>query len=136
MASQRAVENPVSKASKSQNKGDKPTSVSMSSRVEFRARLPSGQSVESRGLWNISLGGIFLEMSEPLPFGSDLLADISLPVAPRNLRCKGYVVWTTRTNPQKVKAKGISGAALRLTDIHIQEMRILAECIGRQLELG
>lgn len=98
--------------------------------VTAKLKTKGGQAA-SEGLWNISLGGVFAEVQDPLGFGDEVACEFHLPTEPRILRCKGFVVWSSRTAPDK--AMGKTGVALRLTDIRIAEMRHLSDNIGRLL---
>ena len=105
------------------------------SRVEVelsvKIRLPDGRTSSSDVIRNISLGGVFIEMPEPLPFGAELSLEFTLPVVPRSIRCKGFVVWSSKTHPDRCPGK--SGAGVRLMDIGISEMRILNDFIDGRL---
>ena len=93
--------------------------------------MTSGQMPNVQALWNISLGGLFFEMNEPMAFGSEVTLEFNLPVDPRLVRCKGFVVWTTKTSPDK--ARGKTGVAVRLADIKMAEMRAIGQAIGQAL---
>lgn len=96
-----------------------------------KMRLADGRVASSSTIRNISLGGVFIAMPEPLPFGAEVLLEFSLPVAPRLIRCRGFVVWSSKTHPEK--ANGREGVGVRLMDIGITEMRILHEFVSAQL---
>ncbi len=100
--------------------------------VELKLRSTGGRTAVSRALWNVSLGGVFVEMTDALPFGDEVECEFSLPVAPRTLRCQGVVVGSTRGKSEG----GPMGVRLRLMDIRIADMRALAACIGRQMAEG
>jgi len=95
-------------------------------------RLPDGAMEATQGITNISLGGVFIEMKDPVAFGSEISLEFSLPVAPRTIRCKGFVVWSTKTSPERAK-DGQKGIGVRLMDIGIADMRTLAEYIESEL---
>ncbi len=101
--------------------------------VGVKIRWPDGSTSSSTVVRNISLGGVFIEMDEPLSFGAELGLEISLPVPPRLIRCKGFVVWSSKTHPER--CAGISGIGVRLIEIGISEMRILNEFIEKRLVL-
>jgi hypothetical protein len=55
-----------------------------------------GKSRERNGLGkDISVGGMFVETTEPAPFGSELLIRIRLPGADQSLLLRGVVRWET-----------------------------------------
>lgn len=76
----------------------------------------------------MSLGGVFVEMREPLAFGTDLAMEFRLPNARKTVRCKGYVVWTSRLE------SGPDGIGVRLLEIGITDMRLLAEHLGTEVK--
>jgi uncharacterized protein (TIGR02266 family) len=98
--------------------------------ISVKVRVADGPSVESRTIRNISLGGVFIQMDEPLPFGAEAALEFNLPGAPRVLRCRGFVVWSTKTNPER---SAVPGVGVRLMDIGITDMRILNEFIAAEL---
>jgi len=101
----------------------------VSTNIEVRVRTAHGQEIQTGQIRNLSLGGVFVETSEPQPFGSDLDLEFCLPGAgQRTVRCKGFVVWSTKSSPEK--SPTMQGMGVRLTDIGVQEMRALAEFIG------
>ncbi len=96
-----------------------------------KVKLPDGRTSATVQIRNISLGGVFIEMDDPLPFGAEIALEFSLPVAPRTIRCKGFVVWSTKTHPDRLP--GSSGIGVRLMDIGITDMRVLNDFIATQL---
>jgi uncharacterized protein (TIGR02266 family) len=99
--------------------------------LSVKLKLPDGRTTSTEVIRNISLGGIFIAMGDPLAFGAEVALEFTLPVAPRTIRCKGFVVWSTRTHPDKVP--GLTGIGVRLLDIGITDMRVLNEFIAAQL---
>ena len=97
-----------------------------------KVRLPTGSRRTEKDVWNVSLGGVFVEMVDPPSFGSELGLEFVMARETDNIVCEGFVVWSTTTSPDK--APGKTGAAVRLVNIGIREMRLLAEAIGRELE--
>lgn len=98
----------------------------------MKVRLPDGGTAVTQRIGNISLGGVFIEMEDPVAFGSEVALEFSLSVAPRTIRCKGFVVWSTKTSPERAKS-GQKGIGVRLMDIGIADMRTLAEFIEAEL---
>jgi uncharacterized protein (TIGR02266 family) len=101
--------------------------------LTVKVRMPDGQMSQAEVIRNISLGGVFIAMDEPLPFGSELGLEFNLPQAPRVMKCRGFVVWSTKTNPERSDSPGIG---VRLMDIGITDMRILNEFIATELSPG
>ena len=110
-----------------------PPKRSRRSPVTVAMRLPSGDRITEDRIRNISLGGVFIDMPEPLAFGSELKLEFTLPSnpTPKQIACEGFVIWSTRTNPDK--AGGLSGIGVRLEKIGIAEMRALAAGVGQDL---
>jgi hypothetical protein len=94
-------------------------------------RLAGGKSVKSTKVWNISLGGVFVQMSEPLAFGAEGDFEFSLGPGVGTVRCRGFVIWSTRESPEK--GNGEQGVGVRLTDLGVAEMRSIADVVGRNL---
>ncbi len=94
-------------------------------------RMGAGSEVRASGVWNISLGGVFLGMSEPLAFGAEAAFEFALGPGHGNVRCKGFVIWSTKDSPNK--GNGNKGIAVRLTDLALSEMRSIADVVGRDL---
>ncbi len=101
--------------------------------LSVKLRAPGGRVVSSSTIRNISLGGVFIDMPDPLAFGAELEIEFSLPAAPRQIRCKGFVVWSSKTHPER--CPGLSGIGVRLMDIGITEMRILNEFVADKLSI-
>ena len=89
------------------------------STMRLRLRRGHGKRFEAGPVWNVSLGGVFVEMVEPLPFGEDLGLEFELAGRPEPIACQGFVVWSTRDAPDK--AGGKSGVAIRLTSLGIAD---------------
>src|SRR5688500_3884048 len=98
--------------------------------LSVKVRLPDGGVSTSETIRNVSLGGVFIQMANPLPFGAEVALEFSLTSPSRTIRCKGFVVWSTKTNPEKSAQPGIG---VRLMDIGITDMRVLNEFVARQL---
>ena len=99
--------------------------------ISVKVRSPDGQWSSTEEIRNISLGGVFIEMEEPLAFGTDIELEFNLPINPRVIRCRGFVVWSTTTSPER--AAGKKGIGVRLMDIGVREMRVLNQFIEEQL---
>lgn len=95
-----------------------------------KLRLPDGGRTAESELWNTSLGGVFIAMADPLAFGAELTLEFTFS-REDNVRCDGYVVWSTTSSPDK--APGKQGIGVRLVGIGIAEMRRLSHAIGRSL---
>ena len=100
--------------------------------ISVKVKSPDGRRESSEKIRNISLGGIFIEMKDPLAFGTDIDLEFSLPVNPRLINCKGFVVWSTKESPER--GQGMKGIGVRLMDIGVQEMRTLNEFIEQELK--
>lgn len=97
--------------------------VSLSFHVRYRA--PDGQSYEGLAS-GIGGGGLFIESHEPLPVGTKLFLEFSLPgTSTEWLEAKGVVAWVCPKSDQYTFS---SGMGISFTDIS-------AEVRGRVLEL-
>ena len=98
--------------------------------IEATLRLPDGRTATAGQILNISLGGVFIEMEQPLSFGAEL--DIEFAVPGAHVKCKGLVVWSTKSAPHM--GHGREGIGVRLMNIGVREMRSLASYIQERLE--
>lgn len=95
-------------------------------------RAPGEEPLTAEKLTNISLGGVFIDMEQPLAFGTEVSLEFALPVASRTIQCRGLVVWTSKHSRTP---EGKRGIGVRLMEIGISDMRVLAEYIERSLRL-
>jgi uncharacterized protein (TIGR02266 family) len=100
--------------------------------VTATLRIPGGPSHTASRLTNISLGGVFIDMEEPLTFGTEVSLEFALPVAARTIQCRGLVVWTSK---HARASEGKRGIGVRLMEIGIADMRVLADYIERSLRV-
>jgi uncharacterized protein (TIGR02266 family) len=100
--------------------------------IEVKLRSADGRRASAEEIRNISLGGVFIAMADPLAFGTDVELEFNLPVDPRVIRCKGFVVWSTKDSPER--GGGAQGIGVRLMDIGVREMRVLNDFIERRLK--
>ena len=94
-------------------------------------RVGAGLTHKATEVWNISLGGVFIAMGEPLKFGEEASFEFALGPGTPTVRCKGFVIWTTREAPEK--ANGKKGVGVRLMDLAVADMRNIADVVGRGL---
>ncbi len=99
-------------------------------RIEARVHLPDGRTHVTGRISNLSLGGVFIEMEDPLGFGNEF--DLEFNVPDGMVRCRGLVVWSTKTEP--ARAGGQHGMGVRLMQIGVGEMRQLEAFIASHLE--
>ncbi len=86
--------------------------ISLSFRVKYRT--PEGQQYESRA-GGIGGGGLFIESTTPLPVGTKLAMEFSLPERPNEwLQAKGLVAWVCPKADQYTFSPGMG---VRFTDI-------------------
>ncbi|BCA55412.1 hypothetical protein W02_25520 [Nitrospira sp. KM1] len=86
--------------------------VTLSFRVKYRT--PEGQYYESRA-GGIGGGGLFIESSAPLPVGTKLAMEFSLPEKPNEwLPAKGLVAWVCPRADQYTFSPGMG---IRFTEI-------------------
>jgi len=102
--------------------------------ITVKVRSPDGRRATTEQIRNISLGGVFIEMEDPLPFGTDVELEFSVAADPRLIACKGFVVWSTKSSPER--GGGRHGIGVRLMDIGVKEMRLLNDFIEEQLKNG
>jgi uncharacterized protein (TIGR02266 family) len=105
----------------------------VSTSISVKVRSPDGRRATTEQIRNISLGGVFIEMDSPLAFGTDIELEFVLPVEARSITCKGFVVWSTKTSPER--GGGLQGIGVRLMDIGVRDMRTLNEFIEEKLKV-
>ena len=93
--------------------------------------LAKGGRTQSKDVWNSSLGGVFVGLEPPLPFGTEVDLEFRFAREVPSIVCNGYVVWSTTSTPER--APGKSGVGIRLVGLGIAQMRELAGAIGRDL---
>ncbi|MEM6531238.1 MAG: PilZ domain-containing protein [Myxococcota bacterium] len=93
--------------------------------VSVTLTLPNGVTQRVDRLRNISLGGLFIEMDELLPFGSEVDLEFQLPTGGRSVHCRGLVVRRQTTKP--------TGVGLRLLEIEPSDLRLVADYLERHL---
>jgi uncharacterized protein (TIGR02266 family) len=99
--------------------------------LEVEVRTKDGGPVTVGRIRNTSLGGVFIEM-KPLSFGTELELTFSLPGVPTPLSCAGYVVWSTKEDPQR--AGGMQGNGIRLANLSVADMRHLQTFVRKKLD--
>jgi hypothetical protein len=81
---------------------------------------------------NVSAGGIFLEMSDPLPLGATIRVCFPVPDGSGEVVAIGEVKNHYFINyVQDRVSKAVAGMAVRFTSFESDSHRILAECLGR-----
>ncbi len=98
--------------------------------IEAKYKLPDGRTQPAAQIMNLSLGGVFIETPDPLGFGTEIDLEFSLPHGV--IRCRGLVVWSTKTAPQR--AGGRTGMGVRLMKIGVSEMRELETYITAKID--
>ena len=99
--------------------------------LRVKVKRSDGRRLDAASVWNISLGGVFIEMAAPLSFGEDLQLEFELSGQSLPLVCRGFVVWSTRDSPDK--GAGKQGIGVRLTEVGIAEMRTIAARVAQEL---
>ena len=80
---------------------------------------------------NVSLGGVFVEMADPPGFGTELSLEFKLTQERAPVRCRGFVVWTTKGKENLDDAR--RGIGVRLTDLSMADMKGLQAFIDERL---
>ncbi|MEO0812535.1 MAG: PilZ domain-containing protein [Myxococcota bacterium] len=88
--------------------------------------LADGSTRRVDRLRNISLGGVFVEMQEPLSFGAEVELEFLLPRAREPVRCKGLVV-------RRELGQDGPGVGLKLLEIEPGDMRRVADFLEANL---
>ena len=101
--------------------------------ARLEVRYGVGQAALTEFTVNISSGGIFLEMTDPLPIGTDLQLTFSLPVRSAPIRCAGRVAWANHAElpvkPGFPAGIGIQLLGLSLDDLHVIRDFMKEQCL-------
>jgi uncharacterized protein (TIGR02266 family) len=97
--------------------------------ITLDLQTKDGKTFSTQKVENVSLGGVFAHMANPLPFGTELTLHFSIGDPPQRIRCTGFVVWIRKPG----SAEGPAGIGIRLGDISIADMRALAAYIEQVL---
>ncbi|HET6345619.1 MAG TPA: PilZ domain-containing protein [Myxococcota bacterium] len=108
--------------------------VTASIHVNVTVATGAGRSVRAEKIANISLGGVFIEMPEPLGFGTEVSLEFKLTQERAPVRCKGFVMWSTKGKAEV--PEGRKGIGVRLTDLSVADMKELSEFIDERLRRG
>ncbi|MEO1172262.1 MAG: PilZ domain-containing protein [Myxococcota bacterium] len=93
--------------------------------VSVTLTLANGIARRVDRLRNISLGGLFIEMDEPLPFGSEVDLEFVLAAGVKAIQCRGLVVRRQTNTP--------TGIGLRLLEIEPSDLRLVADYLEQHL---
>lgn len=105
--------------------------VTLAFRVKYKT--PEGQRFESRA-GGIGGGGLFIESQSPLPVGTKLLIDFSLPEHPDEwLPAKGIVAWVCPKADQYTFSPGMG---VRFTDIAADVRNRVVELVKSMQQVG
>ena len=104
----------------------------VSTAISVLLRSPDGRRETTEEICNISLGGVFIHMKDPFSFGTDIDLQFNLPQRSQVVKCKGFVVWSTKTSPER--GDGRPGIGVRLMDIGVREMRLLNQFIEQEIK--
>ncbi len=66
---------------------------------------------------NLSLGGLFVEIAEPLPVQTTVQVRFRVPTQPEPIDVTGEVRWVERAQPGSPAGMGIRFAGLRARDV-------------------
>jgi Tfp pilus assembly protein PilZ len=108
--------------------------VTASIHVNVTVAAGAGHSVRAEKIANISLGGVFIEMPDPPGFGTEVALEFKLTQERSPIRCKGFVVWSTKGKAEV--ADGRKGVGIRLTGLSVADMKGLSDFIEERLRRG
>ena len=101
--------------------------------LEVRIARPNGTILEPQVVRNISLGGLFIQMDDPLPVGELVELNLALKLTnppPHVVRCIGRVVWRADVDGQTPRA--MRGIGVKMEGLNETEMRLIADYLERQ----
>jgi uncharacterized protein (TIGR02266 family) len=95
-------------------------------------REPSGDHALTNYSINVSTGGVFIETESPLPAGTPLLLDFTIPGHDDPIRCTGRVAWINEVDgPGKHRLP--PGMGLQFFDLSLEHMAIIRSFVMRSL---
>lgn len=105
-------------------------------RVSFLSKVrygtPGGRPTESRST-GIGGGGLFIESTDPLPVGTDLELEFTLPEQPAQwLKARGTVVWVCPKADQYTFSPGMGIRFTKITDDARRLVLALVESLRRK----
>lgn len=103
-------------------------------RIEARLRVHYGtgqQTLLANYSVNLGTGGLFLEMSDPLPAETPLTLEFSLPDRPSKIRCRGRVAWVNEPGKKK-KATLPAGIGLQFLDLSLDDLHAIREFVEKE----
>ncbi len=99
--------------------------------ARLRVRLAQDQSLLTTYSVNLSTGGLFLEMADPLPAETLLNLEFDLPNSSGIIRCKGRVAWVNALDHRK-KEQLPPGIGIQFMSLTMEDMDKIREFVKRQ----
>lgn len=100
--------------------------------IPVNLRMAKGQVLATGQVRNLSLGGAFVQMKDPLPVGCEVEVEFLLPVKPRTIRCPGVVVWSS-DEVGEMEAED-TGIGVELRRLGPTELKFLTNLLEPQLD--
>ena len=100
--------------------------------IDVNLRFADGQVLATGKVNDLSLGGVFIQMVDPLPLGTDVEIEFLLSVKPHIIRCPGTVVWSSdeldAPDPER------SGIGVQLRQLGPTELKFLTSLLNQTPE--
>lgn len=116
----------------------------MSPRIQRQKRIPFRARIEYDGIelfhpdWslNLSIGGLFILTTKPLPAGETLLVEFEIPELRKIIKIEGKVVWTPTPRSADSGKSHPQGMAIAFDSIDPDLKRILDQYVTVSFELS
>ncbi len=92
----------------------------------IRARVSTHDEVQEGICQNLSTGGLFIQMQEPLPKGTELYLELKLEPINQTIHAEGVVVWVRPSMPDP---KFPSGIGMRFTAISDEALQLVESVV-------
>ncbi|WP_225072350.1 TIGR02266 family protein [Desulfuromonas sp. CSMB_57] len=101
-------------------------------RLQVRFRLADGEHYLTDYTVNVSTGGFFLESQQPLPPGTPLSLEFSLPGHTEPIRCSAQVAWVNQPTDKKNRRLP-AGMGVQFQDLSLKDMSLIRSFVTRAL---
>ena len=93
--------------------------------------VADGKIAATGQVGNISLGGVFIQMADPLPVNTHMEIKFVLPVEPI-VHCKGVVIWTSEiVGHRDIPSENI-GIGVQLYELARADFELIAELLAEE----
>ena len=93
----------------------------------IKVSLKSGENIEfTSDATNMSAGGVFVKTNDPLPAGSVITLEFTIPAVNKTVSCRGLVIWECHTDPLG-DCGDAAGMGIRMLNLSAQEFKFISD---------